>query len=83
MITQITTCHRLMTVSWCDRNYFSLDVNKSKEINVDFRAANRHVPHKAKTGAELTVMVRGYKYLEIIIDDNLKGSVKNELVYEI
>ena len=57
-------------------------MKKTKEMVVDFRTGNKYVPDQIKLGTDYVDRVGEYKYLGIVIDDKLRGSVNNQLVYK-
>ena len=64
---------------WCQENYLSLIVNKTKEMIVDFRKQQREHPpiHIERTVVE---SVESFKFLGIHITDKLKLSTHTDIV---
>ena len=58
-------------VEWCQENNLSLNVNKTKELIVDFRRQQKEHAHIDGTAVE---KVKSFKYLGIHIPDSLKLS---------
>ena len=69
-------------VNWCKNHYLNLNVKKTKELLIDFRTSNKYVPDQLKIGCEVVERVSEYKYLGIVIDENLRGSLNNHRVYK-
>ena len=69
-------------VEWCKDNYLDLNGKKTKEMIIDFRTSKKLVPDQIKLGTEYVDRVCEYKYLGIVIDDKLRGSINNQLVYK-
>lgn len=69
-------------VNWCGSNYLNLNVKKTKEMIIDYRVSNKYVPDQIKIGTDYIDRVCDYKYLGIVIDDKLRGSVNNQRVYK-
>ena len=68
-------------IAWCKDQYLELNVKKTKEMIIDFRN-RRIVPDRIMIESEYVERVSEYKYLGIVIDDQLKGSVNNQIVYK-
>ena len=64
---------------WCRENNLSLNVNKTKEMIVDFRKQQReHLPiHITGTAAE---KIEHFKFLGVHINDKLKWSTHTDSV---
>ena len=69
-------------VDWCEQQYLKLNVKKTKEMIFDFRTRNRVIPEKIKVDNETVDRVTEYKYLGVVIDEELKGTANNSLVYK-
>ena len=69
-------------VDWSQRNFLKLNVKKTKEMIIDFRTTNRHVPDPLIINNEPIERVHTYKYLGMIIDDQLKGDANTDMVYK-
>ncbi|KAK6178302.1 hypothetical protein SNE40_013103 [Patella caerulea] len=66
---------------WCDRNYLHLNVNKTKELIVDFRV-NKSDIVPLTIDDETVEIVSEYKYLGTIIDDKLSWNHNTNAVYK-
>ena len=75
----ICTC--CLFVNWCNNNFLSLNVKKTKEMVIDFRV-NKYVPDPIVIASEQVERVKEYKYLGMIIDDKLSGSPNSDKVYK-
>jgi hypothetical protein len=60
-------------VDWCEKNFLILNVEKTKEIIVDFRQKKDPI-HPIVINADEVKIVETYKYLGTVIDSKLKGS---------
>ena len=60
-------------VSWCDDNSLCLNVDKTKEIHVDFRK-NKKDKCPVHIKGEEVQLVSNFKYLVVTIDDRLQWS---------
>ena len=69
-------------VEWCTTNHLILNVKKTKEMVIDFRTKNRQVPDQLVINNEPIERVTEYKYLGMIIDDQLKGNVNTDKVFK-
>ena len=69
-------------VDWSQRNFLKLNVKKTKEMIIDFRTTNRHVPDPIMINNEPIERVHTYKYLGMMIDDQLKGDANSDMVYK-
>ena len=67
-------------IEWSKLNFLELNVKKTKEMIFDFRIKNKTVPDLITIEEESVERVRQYKYLGIVIDDELKGSFNTEMV---
>lgn len=67
-------------VEWCSENYLILNVKKTKEMIIDFRRKPTNVPDAINIDGEPVERVKEYKYLGIVIDDELKGNANTNLV---
>ena len=56
--------------SWCNSNYLNLNVKKTKEMILDFRK-DKNVYSPIVIGNETVQLVHNYKYLGVVIDDDL------------
>ena len=66
---------------WCDKNYLQLNVNKTKEMIVDFRVSP--VTHDALyIKGEQVQVVSEYKYLGTIIDNRFSFDINVNAVYK-
>jgi hypothetical protein len=69
----ITYNDNIALVEWCQINNLSLNVNKMKEMIVDFRRQQReHAPVHINVAA--VEKVERFKFLSVHITDNLKWS---------
>ena len=58
--------------AWCNKNFLQLNVNKTKEMCIDFRRKRENTPQSPPLINGVNVeRVSEYKYLGIIIDDKL------------
>ena len=57
-------------VEWCDNNFLKLNVSKTKELVVDFRAAPTDTEPITVKGQSVKT-VSAYKYVGTVIDDKL------------
>jgi hypothetical protein len=64
---------------WCQENNLSLNVNKTKEMIVDFRKQQREHPPIHNDGAAVE-KVESFKFLGIHITDKLKLSTHTDSV---
>ena len=76
------TAHReevRVLAEWCQENSLSLNINKMKELIVDFRSQQReHTPiHIDRAAVE---KVKSLKFLGVHITDNLKWSTYTDCV---
>ena len=67
-------------IEWCGLNYLNINVNKTKEMLIDFRK-NRAEPAPLVINSMCVERVTEYKYLGIIIDNKLSGSPNTQRVY--
>lgn len=67
-------------VEWCTDNYLVLNVKKTKEMIIDFRKKLTNAPDPISINGEPVERVKEYKYLGIVIDDELKGNANTNLV---
>ncbi|PIK33981.1 hypothetical protein BSL78_29198 [Apostichopus japonicus] len=67
-------------VAECDRNYLHLNVSKTKELIIDFRRANKIVPEPVVIDSKTVDRVTEYKYLGVVMDDQLKWDAHVEYV---
>ena len=66
-------------VQWCDENYLELNVNKTKEMIIDFRRTKADpVPVELK-GSDVE-RVQTYKYLGVVIDNTLSWSQNTDVI---
>lgn len=65
---------------WCQSSYLDLNVKKTKEMIFDFRK-KKEVPDSIIINSEPVERVSQYKYLGVIIDDQLSGSQNTDMVY--
>lgn len=74
-------CDRVnMLATWCKDNYLELNVQKTKEMLIDFRKNPQNVPDLYICG-EKVERVSEYKYLGTIIDDKLNFTANTNLIY--
>lgn len=66
-------------IDWCDDSYLELNVQKTKELIVDFRKKNEDVPSTIIHGQEVDIVSK-YKYLGTIFDDKLRWDENTDLV---
>ena len=66
---------------WCRQNYLDLNVKKNKEMISDFRK-NRVEPDNIVINSEPVEIVTQYKYIGVIIDNQLSGSENTDMVYK-
>ena len=57
-------------VNWCDKNYFYLNVSKSKEMCIDF-SKDQRCPKPVYIKGEAVERVETYKYLGVVFDSKL------------
>ena len=57
-------------VNWCDKNYFYLNVSKTKEMCIDFRK-NQKCPKPVYIKGEAVERVDTYKYFGVAFDSKL------------
>ena len=69
-------------VEWCKMNYLNLNVKKTKEMVIDYRTSKRHTPDCIIIDSELVERVDQYKYLGIIVDNQMKGTANTDMVYK-
>ncbi|PIK44758.1 hypothetical protein BSL78_18363 [Apostichopus japonicus] len=67
-------------VAECDRNYLHLNVSKTKELIIDLRRANKIVPEPVVIDSKTVDRVTEYKYLGVVMDDQLKWDAHVEYV---
>ena len=67
-------------VEYCDQNYLELNVSKTKEMVIDFRRKWYHSPDPIIIKGSEVERVSLYKYLGIMIDDQLSWSEEVDLV---
>ena len=60
-------------VNWCESNFLELNVDKTKEMIIDFRK-NKEDPEPVILKGKTVERVHSYKYLGTIIDDTLSWS---------
>ncbi len=58
-------------VNWCTENYLEINVNKTKELVIDFRKRGTPISEVTINGLPIE-RVSEYKYLVTVIDDKLK-----------
>lgn len=68
-------------VEWCDSHFLNLNVNKTMEMIIDFRR-NRDAHDSIAIKEESVKVVNCYKYLGVMIDDNLNFSENIHHVYK-
>lgn len=68
-------------VEWCNTNYLNLNVKKTKEMIIDFRK-NRLDPDHLIINGEVVDRVEEYKYLGIVINDELKWNANTHVTYK-
>ena len=60
-------------VNWCESNFLELNVDKTKEMIIDFRK-NKEDPEPVILKGKTVERVHSYKYLGTVIDDTLSWS---------
>ena len=68
-------------VDWCNQNHLLLNVNKTKEMVVDFRRTTVSTRPLKIMGEEVEV-VEDYKYLGVHLNDRLDWSTNTNTVYK-
>jgi len=68
-------------VDWCDSNFLNLNVQKTKEMVIDFRR-NASVHECLVINAEEVEKISQYKYLGTIIDSRLDFGENVNLIYK-
>ena len=58
-------------VNWCDSNFLILNVDKTKEMVIDFRKNKSTIPH-ITINNKIVERVDTFKYLGVVIDKELK-----------
>ena len=67
--------------AWCKHNFHNLNVNKTKEMIIDYNIDNPElIP--IKISGEAVDVVKTYKYLGRIVDDKLDGDENINNVYK-
>ena len=66
---------------WCQSNYLNLNVKKTKEMIFDFRK-NKCLPENIVINNEPVERVTQYKYLGVVIDNQLTGTQNTDMVYK-
>lgn len=69
-------------VDWCKSNYLDLNIKKTKEMIIDYRTKNRSIPDPIIIDSETVDRVEEYKYLGLMIDNQLKGSANTNMVFK-
>ena len=64
---------------WCQENNLSLNINKTKELIVDFRKQQREHAHNHVNGTAVD-KVESFKFLGVHITDDLKWSTHTDSV---
>ena len=64
-------------MSWCQQNSLVLNVNKTKEVIIDFRR-KKNPKENLELSGENVEIVQSYKLLGITISDDLKWQMNNE-----
>ena len=64
-------------VEWWEQNYREINVNKTKELIVDYRQNKTFIPATAINGQSVGT-VSEYKYLGTVIDEELKFDVNTK-----
>ena len=65
---------------WCTENFLELNVNKTKEMVIDFR--NKKTPITSIViNNEAVEVVSSYKYLGTVIDYKFNGTENSKLLY--
>ena len=62
---------------WCEKNYLTLNVNKTKELLIDFRKKPSQVP-ALKINGDTVERVIQYKYLGTIVDRDLNFNANTD-----
>uniref|UniRef100_A0A8C6NI69 Reverse transcriptase domain-containing protein n=1 Tax=Nothobranchius furzeri TaxID=105023 RepID=A0A8C6NI69_NOTFU len=68
-------------VAWCGNNHLTLNVNKTKEMILDFRR-NRVESNTVSIMGEEVEVVEEYKYLGVHLDNRLDWRKNSEAVYK-
>lgn len=58
-------------VFWCDRAFLQLNVEKTKDMLIDFRRKSS-TPQNTTINGQMVGFVETYKYLSSLIDNKLK-----------
>ena len=64
-------------VEWCEQNYIEINVNKTKELIVDYRQKKTPIPAIIINGQSVG-RVSEYKYLGTVIDEELKFDINTK-----
>lgn len=66
-------------MSWCDESFLQINVDKTKEMCIDFRR-QPPVPHCSTIHNQTVEVVSSYEYLGTIIDNMLKFDVNCDML---
>ena len=66
-------------VEWCDNHFLKLNVNKTKEMVIDFRKTSHSIIPTTVKGS-LVELVESYKYLGTVIDNKLNHDLNTSAV---
>ncbi|KAF7668648.1 hypothetical protein LDENG_00299480, partial [Lucifuga dentata] len=68
-------------VQWCDDNFLTLNISKTKDVFIDFRRASFLLtPPQTLLNGQAVQSVKTYKYLGTIIDDKLNIDGNTDLI---
>ena len=63
-------------VDWCDENFLTVNVAKTKEVIFDFRIKIPCPLEPISVKGELVEIVEFYRYLGLLLDDKLKSKLR-------
>ena len=69
-------------VEWSEQNHLRLNVNKTREMVIDFGRKNRMPPQPLQIRGEVVEEVEDYKYLGVVIGNRLDWKSNTEAVYK-
>ncbi|KAK0142191.1 hypothetical protein N1851_020128 [Merluccius polli] len=64
-------------VEWCDNHFLKLNVNKTKDMVIDFRKTSHSIIPTTVKGS-LVDLVESYKYLGTVIDNKLNHDLNTK-----
>ncbi|KAK0147391.1 hypothetical protein N1851_013140 [Merluccius polli] len=69
-------------VEWSEQNHLRLNVNKTREMVIDFGRKKRMPSQPLRIRGEVVEEVEDYKYLGVVIDNRLDWKSNTEAVYK-